>query len=122
MEKNTTSLALTRITLGIALLYIGWLFTIFESSSSNSSPGNGMDIITFFLYPHLTAIIIAMFINTIITFKENINEPLIITTIIIYVIAGLLGALFFTSTVIIAAIQVMLLVFALSTFKNNNNN
>ena len=44
------------------------------------------------------------------------------TTITIYVISGMLGELFFPSTVIIAIIQVMLLVFALSTFKNNNNN
>ena len=75
----------------------------------------------FSLYPYLTAVVIVALFNIIISYKENINEPLIITTIIIYVIAGMLGVLFFTSTVIIAIIQVILLVFALSTFKNNNN-
>lgn len=75
----------------------------------------------FFLYPYLTAIVIAALFNIIISFKESINEPLIIITIIIYVFSGMLGALFFTSTVIIAIIQVILLVFSLSTFKNKDD-
>lgn len=121
MEKNITSLVLTRITLGITLLYIYWLFNLFESSSSYSSAGGGVGIIMFFLYPYLTAIVIAALFNIIISFKESINEPLIIITIIIYVFSGMLGALFFTSTVIIAIIQVILLVFSLSTFKNKDD-
>ena len=122
-KKNTTPLIFTRITLGITLLYIGWLFNMFESFSFNSSAGSRSGIIVLYLYPYLAAVlIIAAIFNIIISFKENINEPLIIITIIIYVFAGMLGELFFPSTVIIAIIQVMLLVFALSTFKNNNNN
>ena len=76
MEKNTTALVLTRITLGITLLYIGWLFNLFESSSSYSSAGGGVGIIMFFLYPYLTAVVIAALFNIIISFKESINEPL----------------------------------------------
>ena len=121
-KKNTTPLVFTRITLGITLLYIGWLFNMFESFSFNSSAGSRSGIIVLYLYPYLAAVlIIAAIFNIIISFKENINEPLIIITIIIYVFAGILGALFFTFIVIIAIIQVILLVFALSTFKNKDD-
>lgn len=121
-KKNTTPLVFSRITLGITLLYIGWLFNIFESLSFNSSVGIRSGIIVLYLYPYLAAVlIIATIFNIIISFKESINEPLIIITIIIYVFAGILGALFFTFIVIIAIIQVILLVFALSTFKNKDD-
>ena len=120
-KKNTTSLVFTRITLGITLLYIGWLFNIFESFIPYSSVGSRSGIIVLYLYPYLAAVlIIAAIFNIIISFKENINEPLIIITIIIYVFSGILGALFFKFIVIIAIIQVILLAFALSTFKNKD--
>lgn len=120
-KKNATSLVFTRITLGITLLYIGWLFNIFESFIPYSSVGSRSGIIVLYLYPYLAAVlIIAAIFNIIISFKENINEPLIIITIIIYVFSGILGALFFKFIVIIAIIQVILLAFALSTFKNKD--
>ena len=102
--------------------YIGWLVTIFESSSLNSSVENGMDMIVEYLPFNLAAVVTATVFNIFISLKQIINEPMIMTTITIYVISGMLVELFFPSTVIIAIIQVMLLVFALSTFKNNNNN
>ena len=102
--------------------YIGWLLTIFESSNLNSSVENWMDMIIDYLPFHLAAVVTATVFNIFISLKQIINEPMITTTITIYVISGMLGELFFPSTVIIAIIQVMLLVFALSTFKNNNNN
>lgn len=71
---------------------------------------------------HLAAVVTATVFNIFISLKQIINEPMIMTVITIYVISGMLGELFFPSTVIISIIQVMLLVFALSTFKNNNNN
>lgn len=71
---------------------------------------------------HLAAVVTATVFNIFISLKQIINEPIIMTIITIYVISGMLGELFFPSTVIISIIQVMLLVFALSTFKNNNNN
>lgn len=93
MEKNTTSLALTRIILGITLLYIGWLVTIFESSSLNSSIENGMDMT--YLPFHLAAVVTATVFNIFISLKQIINEPMIMTIITIYVISGMLGELFF---------------------------
>ncbi len=102
--------------------YIGWLVTIFESSNLNSSVENWMDMIIEYLPFHLAAVVTATVFNIFISLKQIINKPMIMTTITIYVISGMLGELFFPSTVIIAIIQVMLLVFALSTFKNNNNN
>ena len=122
MENNTLSLVLTRISLGITLLYIGWLVTIFESSNLNSSVENWMDMIIEYLPFHLAAVVTVTVFNIFISLKQIINESMIMTIITIYVISGMLGELFFPSTVIIAIIQVMLLVFALSTFKNNNNN
>ena len=71
---------------------------------------------------HLAAVVTATVFNIFISLKQIINESMIMTIITIYVISGMLGELFFPSTVIISIIQVMLLVFALSTFKNNNNN
>ena len=71
---------------------------------------------------HLAAIVTSTVFNIFISLKQIINESMIMTIITIYVISGMLGELFFPSTVIISIIQVMLLVFALSTFKNNNNN
>ena len=106
LKNNTLPLFLTRISLVITLPYIGWLVTIFESSSLNSSIENGMAMT--WLPFHLAAVVIS-------------TESMIMTIITIYVISGMLGELFFPSTVIISIIQVMLLVFALSTFKNNNN-
>ena len=102
--------------------YIGWRVTIFESSNLNSSVENWMDMIIEYLPFHLAAVVTATVFNIFISLKQIINKPMIMTTITIYVISGMLGELFFPSTVIIAIIQVMLLVFALSTFKNNNNN
>lgn len=102
--------------------YIGWLVTIFESSNLNSSVENWMDMIIEYLPFHLAAVVTATVFNIFISLKQIINEPIIMTIITIYVISGMLGELFFPSTVIISIIQVMLLVFALSTFKNNNNN
>ena len=122
LKNNTLPLFLTRITLGITLPYIGWLVTIFESSNLNSSAENWMDMIIEYLPFHLAAVVIATVFNIFISLKQTINEPMIMKTITIYVISGMLGELFFPSTVIISIIQVMLLVFALSTFKNNNNN
>lgn len=122
MENNTLSLVLTRISLGITLLYIGWLVTIFESSNLNSSVENWMDMIIEYLPFHLAAVVTVTVFNIFISLKQIINESMIMTIITIYVISGMLGELFFPSTVIISIIQVMLLVFALSTFKNNNNN
>ena len=81
-----------------------------------------MGIIIFFLYPYLAAVVTATVFNIFISLKQIINESMIMTIITIYVISGMLGELFFPSTVIIAIIQIMLLVFALSTFKNNNTN
>ena len=71
---------------------------------------------------HLAAVVTSTVFNIFISLKQIINESMIMTIITIYVISGMLGELFFPSTVIISIIQVMLLVFALSTFKNNNNN
>lgn len=71
---------------------------------------------------HLAAVVTVTVFNIFISLKQIINESMIMTIITIYVISGMLGELFFPSTVIISIIQVMLLVFALSTFKNNNNN
>ena len=120
LKNNTLPLFLTRISLVITLPYIGWLVTIFESSSLNSSIENGMDM-TWRPF-HLAAIVTSTVFNIFISLKQIINESMIMTIITIYVISGMLGELFFPSTVIISIIQVMLLVFALSTFKNNNNN
>ena len=120
LKNNTLPLFLTRISLVITLPYIGWLVTIFESSSLNSSIENGMDMT--WLPFHLAAVVTSTVFNIFISLKQIINESMIMTIITIYVISGMLGELFFPSTVIIAIIQVMLLVFALSTFKNNNNN
>lgn len=120
LKNNTLPLVLTRISLVITLPYIGWLVTIFESSSLNSSIENGMDMT--WLPFHLAAVVTATVFNIFISLKQIINESMIMTIITIYVISGMLGELFFPSTVIISIIQVMLLVFALSTFKNNNNN
>lgn len=119
LKNNTLPLFLTRISLVITLPYIGWLVTIFESSSLNSSIENGMDMT--WLPFHLAAVVTATIFNIFISLKQIINESMIMTIITIYVISGMLGELFFPSTVIISIIQVMLLVFALSTFKNNNN-
>ena len=120
LKNNTLPLFLTRISLVITLPYIGWLVTIFESSSLNSSIENGMDMT--WLPFHLAAVVTSTVFNIFISLKQIINESMIMTIITIYVISGMLGELFFPSTVIISIIQVMLLVFALSTFKNNNNN
>lgn len=120
LKNNTLPLFLTRISLVITLPYIGWLVTIFESSSLNSSIENGMDMT--WLPFHLAAVVTSTVFNIFISLKQIINEFMIMTIITIYVISGMLGELFFPSTVIISIIQVMLLVFALSTFKNNNNN
>lgn len=122
MKNNTLPLFLIRVTLGITLPNIGWLVTIFESSNLNSSVENWMDMIIEYLPFHLAAVVTATVFNIFISLKQIINEPMVMTTITIYVISGMLGELFFPSTVIIAIIQVILLVFALSTFKNNNNN
>lgn len=119
LKNNTLPLFLTRISLVITLPYIGWLVTIFESSSLNSSIENGMAMT--WLPFHLAAVVISTVFNIFISLKQIINESMIMTIITIYVISGMLGELFFPSTVIISIIQVMLLVFALSTFKNNNN-
>ena len=120
LKNNTLPLFLTRISLVITLPYIGWLVTIFESSSLNSSIENGMDMT--WLPFHLAAVVTSTVFNIFISLKQIINESMIMTIITIYVISGMLGELFFPSTVIIAIIQIMLLVFALSTFKNNNTN
>lgn len=120
LKNNTLPLFLTRISLVITLPYIGWLVTIFESSCLNSSIENGMDMT--WLPFHLAAVVTSTVFNIFISLKQIINESMIMTIITIYVISGMLGELFFPSTVIISIIQVMLLVFALSTFKNNNNN
>lgn len=120
LKNNTLPLFLTRISLVITLPYIGWLVTIFKSSSLNSSIENGMDMT--WLPFHLAAVVTSTVFNIFISLKQIINESMIMTIITIYVISGMLGELFFPSTVIISIIQVMLLVFALSTFKNNNNN
>ena len=120
LKNNTLPLFLTRISLVITLPYIGWLVTIFESSSLNSSIENGMDMT--WLPFHLAAVVTSTVFNIFISLKQIINESMIMTIITIYVISGMLGELFLPSTVIISIIQVMLLVFALSTFKNNNNN
>lgn len=71
---------------------------------------------------HLAAVVTSTVFNIFISLKQIINESMIMTIITIYVISGMLGELFFPSTIIIAIIQIMLLVFALSTFKNNNTN
>ena len=120
LKNNTLPLFLTRISLVITLPYIGLLVTIFESSSLNSSIENGMDMT--WLPFHLAAVVTSTVFNIFISLKQIINESMIMTIITIYVISGMLGELFFPSTVIISIIQVMLLVFALSTFKNNNTN
>ena len=120
LKNNTLPLFLTRISLVITLPYIGWIVTIFESSSLNSSIENGMDMT--WLPFHLAAVVTSTVFNIFISLKQIINESMIMTIITIYVISGMLGELFFPSTVIIAIIQIMLLVFALSTFKNNNTN
>lgn len=119
LKNNTLPLFLTRISLVITLPYIGWLVTIFESSSLNSSIENGMSMT--WLPFHLAAVVTATVFNIFISLKQIINESMIMTIITIYVISGMLGELFFPSTVIISIIQVMLLVFALSTFKNRKN-
>ena len=119
LKNNTLPLFLTRISLVITLPYIGWLVTIFESSSLNSSIENGMDMT--WLPFHLAAVVTSTVFNIFISLKQIINESMIMTTISIYVISGMLGELFFPSTVIISIIQVILLVFALATFKNKDN-
>ena len=121
LKNNTLPLFLTRISLVITLPYIGWLVTIFESSSLYSSVENWMDIIIEYLPFHLAAVVTATVFNIFISLKQTINESMIMTTISIYVISGMLGELFFPSTVIISIIQVILLVFALATFKNKDN-
>ena len=121
LKNNTLPLFLTRISLVITLPYIGWLVTIFESSSLYSSVENWMDMIIEYLPFHLAAVVTATVFNIFISLKQTINESMIMTTISIYVISGMLGELFFPSTVIISIIQVMLLVFALSTFKNKDD-
>ena len=119
LKNNTLPLFLTRISLVITLPYIGWLVTIFESSSLNSSIENGMDMT--WLPFHLAAVVTSTVFNIFISLKQIINESMIMTIITIYVISGMLGELFFPSTVIISIIQVILLVFALATFKNKDN-
>ena len=121
LKNNTLPLFLTRISLVITLPYIGWLVTIFESSSLYSSVENWMDMIIEYLPFHLAAVVTATVFNIFISLKQTINESMIMTTISIYVISGMLGELFFPSTVIISIIQVILLVFALATFKNKDN-
>ena len=121
LKNNTFPLFLTRISLVITLPYIGWLVTIFESSSLYSSVENWMDMIIEYLPFHLAAVVTATVFNIFISLEQTINESMIMTTISIYVISGMLGELFFPSTVIISIIQVILLVFALATFKNKDN-
>ena len=53
MENNTLSLVLTRISLGITLLYIGALFILFTSSNLDPSEGDGIGMVIAFLFPHL---------------------------------------------------------------------
>lgn len=53
MENNTLSLVLTRISLGITLLYIGALFILFTPSSPDPSEGDGIGMMIAFLFPHL---------------------------------------------------------------------
>ena len=51
MKNNTLPLVLTRISLGITLLYIGALFILFTPSSSDPSEGDGIGMMIAFLFP-----------------------------------------------------------------------
>ena len=109
---------LTRISLGIALLYIGKLFTIINSSGPNSN----VDIMIEFLSLYLAAVVTAAIFNIYISLRQTINESLIITTISIYVITGILGLFIIPSLAILSIIQVLLLIFACVTFKKPEKN
>ena len=50
MKNNTLPLVLTRISLGITLLYIGALFVLFTPSSSDPSVGDGIGMMIAFSY------------------------------------------------------------------------
>ena len=82
LKNNTLPLFLTRISLVITLPYIGWLVTIFESSSLNSSIENGMDMT--WLPFHLAAVVTSTVFNIFISLKQIINESMIMTIITIY--------------------------------------
>ena len=121
MENNTLSLVLTRISLGITLLYIGALFILFTPSSSDPSEGDGIGMMIAFLFPHLVTLVIATILNIIISIERAINRPLIIITLIIYIASGVLGTIFIPIfgelTIPAITIQVILLLIACITFK-----
>ena len=117
-KENTLPLVLTRISLGITLLYIGKLFTIINSSGPNSN----VDIMIEFLSLYLAAVVTAAIFNIYISLRQTINESLIITTISIYVITGILGLFIIPSLAILSIIQVLLLIFACVTFKKPEKN
>ncbi|MGX7102509.1 hypothetical protein [Gemella sanguinis] len=121
MKNNTLPLVLTRISLGITLLYIGALFVLSTPSSSDRSVGDGIGMMLVFLFPHLVTLAISTILNIIISFERIINQPLIVITLIVYIASGLLGAFFvpFFSSLTIPAItiQVILLLIACITFK-----
>ena len=121
MENNNLPLVLTRISLGITLLYVGVLFVLSTPSSSDPSVGDGIGMMIAFLFPHLVTLVIATIFNIIISLERNINRPLIVITLILYIASGLLGTfqdpLFGDMTVPAITIQVILLLIACITFK-----
>lgn len=121
MKNNTLPLVLTRISLGITLLYIGALFILFTPSSSDPSEGDGIGMMIAFLFPHLVTLVIATILNIIISIERAINRPLIVITLIIYIASGILGTVFIPIfgglTIPAITIQVILLLIACITFK-----
>ena len=121
MKNNNLPLVLTRISLGITLLYVGVLFILSTPSSSDPSVGDGIGMMIAFLFPHLVTLAIATILNIIISFERIINQPLIVITLIVYIVSGLLGTsfvpIFGDMTVPAITIQAILLLIACITFK-----
>ena len=111
MNNNDFSLVLNRISLAITLLYIGSLFFIVSPSGPITKDGVG--VLLAFLYPHLSALAIAAILNIIISLEGSINQILTGITLILYIIAGLLG----TIMVLAVSVQVVLLSISIYKFK-----
>lgn len=117
MENNTLPLVLTRISLTITLLYIGSLFFIISPTGPFAKDGAG--VILTFLFPHLIALALAAILNIIIALEGSINKILIGITLIIYIIAGILGTIFipFLGSLSVPAVSIQVILLSISVYK-----
>ena len=125
MENNNLPLVLTRISLGITLLYVGILFVLSTPSSSDRSVGDGIGMMMVFLFPHLVTLIIATILNIIISYEKRYEQNdffgTIVITLLSYIIFGIIvisiAPFLFYIFAIFFIPQTIFLILACLTFK-----